>query len=625
MFQLGIFQMLRLPRRRNAALSLQGLAFALALMAPAVTLAQSTALLRAYQDFESAKAADKVADALRSGDEAVRLTEDGGDTQSLVDLLRNLGDFAAQAGEDEAAARYYRRALGLQESALGRDHPDLVPLLTVLADLNLKDKHYSDAASLEQRILSIERQSYGEHHENVLATLNKLREIYRAGGDAAAAARIDAQVQAWTPPPPPTPDRGLPPVPGGSVGGNRRYKQSQGFATVRVFYGTNRAPTGDGKPALFYGKGRGDLQYGYLTVTIPQIHKEAELETQPRWTEYTIALSEASMRRRYVLLDQVTPLAKNDFVRALRQQINDSPSKDLFIFVHGFNNTFEDAARRAAQMSYDLDFDGTPILYSWPSQGSATAYAVDEATVGISGRKMADFLETVVSQSGAERIHVLAHSMGNRALIEALQTYLAKRAPDKRQHIFGQIVFTAPDVDRDYFVDAIDSVRGAAERVTLYASGNDYALKSSQFFHGAPRAGTAGDVIVKLPGLDTIDMSSVPADALGHSYFAANSGAIYDIFRILWRGDPPPQRCGMSNRGSGTLTVWLFNADACKGDDMLEAGVMLKRFGDLARAHVLANMSSLTDPSQKQEWSLILKRLDGLLAPAVAAPAGAAK
>ena len=457
---------------------------------------------------------------------------------------------------------------------------------------------------------------YGEHHENVLATLAKLRDIYRAADDAEGLARIDSQVQALSAA---SSTRGLP-APGAIAGAGRRYKQNQGFATVRVFYGTNRAASGDAKPALFYGKGRGDLQYGYLNVTIPQIHKEAELETQPRWAEYTLGIDEASMRRRYVLLDQVTPLAKDDFVRTLRQQVKDSPSKDLFIFVHGFNNTFEDAARRAAQMAYDLDFDGT-LLYSWPSQGSATAYAVDEAAVGISGRKMADFLETVVAQSGAERIHLLAHSMGNRALIEALQTYLAKRAPDRRQHIFGQIVFTAPDVDRDYFVDAIGSLRSAAERVTLYASGNDYALRSSQFLHGAPRAGTAGDFIIRLAGLDTIDMSSVPADALGHSYFAANSGAIYDMFRLLWRGDPPPQRCGMSDRkGHDALAVWWFNADACKGDDMLEAGVMLKRFGDLARTRVEANLQTLTDPSQIKEWKLILKRLDSLLA--TAAPQG---
>jgi esterase/lipase superfamily enzyme len=633
MIELGIFQVLRLPLRRNAAfLCLTVLAGALALAAPPVVRAQSADLLRAYQNFEAAKAANQVQEALKAGNDAVKLTEEGGDKHGVVELLRNLGDFAAQAGQDRPAAEYYERALARQESALGPDHPDLVPVLTALANLKLKDKRYSDAAALEQRILNIERQAYGEHHANVLATLNKLREIYRAGGDVAAAARIDAQAQAWTPPPPPPPagDRGLPGIPGGMAGTDRRYKQNQqGFATVRVFYGTNRAPTGDVKPALFYGKGRGELQYGYLNVTIPQIHKEAELETQPRWAEYTFVLNEASMRRRYVLLDQITPLAQDAFARALRQQIKDSLSKDLFIFVHGFNTTFEDAARRAAQMAYDLDFDGTPVLYSWPSQGSVAAYPADEAAVAISGRKMADFLETVVAQSGAERVHVLAHSMGNRALIEAMQTYLAKRAPDKRQHIFGQIVFTAPDVDRDYFVDAIESLRGAAERVTLYASGNDHALHYSQLVHGAPRAGTAGDVIIKLAGLDTIDMSAVPADILGHSYFAANAGAINDIFRILWRGDPPPQRCGMKDRkGSGTLTVWWFNADACVGDDVLAAGVLLKRFGDLARDRVIANMSALTDPSQKlqkQEWQLILNRLNGLLAPVSAAPGGTAK
>jgi esterase/lipase superfamily enzyme len=610
--------MVDLGIRHTARRLLKGLACGWLLISPGMVLAQSADLLRAYQNFESAKAANKVADALKYGDTALKLTEEGGDKQSLVELLRNVGDFAAQAGEDKAAVGYYERALSLQESTLGPDHPDLVPLLSDLAGLHLKDKEYPQAAAFEQRILGIERKAYGEHHDNVLATLNKLKDIYRAANDADGVARTEAQVQAWQQPPPAS-TRGLP----GPPGSNRHYKQDQGFATVRVFYGTNRAPSGDPKPAQFYGKNRGDLQYGYLNVTIPQIHKEAELETQPRWAEYTLALDPAAMRRRYVLLDQVTPLAKDDFVRTLRQQIKDSPSKDLFIFVHGFNNTFEDAARRAAQMAYDLDFDGTPLLYSWPSQGSATAYAVDEAAVGISGRKMADFLDTVVSQSGAERIHVLAHSMGNRALIEALQTYLARRAPDKRQHIFGQIVFTAPDVDRDYFIDAIDSLRGSAERVTLYASGNDYALRSSQFLHGAPRAGSAGDFIVKLAGLDTIDMSAVPADALGHSYFAANSGAIFDIFRLLWRGDPPPQRCGMSDRkGSDTtLAVWTFNADACKGDDMLEAGVLLKRFGDLARARVISNMQTLTDPSQVKQWTLILKRLDGLLAPA--APGGA--
>ena len=589
-------------------------------LAPWAAFAQSAAQVRAFQNFENAKAANKVSEALAYGKEALRLTEAGSDQQELIELLRNVGDFAAQAGSDEQARGYYGRALSLQEAALGAGHPDLVPILTALAELSLKDKRYSDADAQLTRIAGIERAAYGERHENTLATLAKLRALYVITGNADGIARMDAQLK-----PPAAPVRGSLPRPAEVAGKERRYKQNdQGFATVRVYYGTNRAPSGDAKPAQFYGKARGDLQYGYLDVTIPRTHQEAQLETQPRWVEYTFGADQAAMRAQYVLLDKVMPLDKSDFVSALHQQVSESRFKDVFIFVHGFNNSFEDAARRTAQMAYDLDFDGTPMLYSWPSQGSATAYAVDEAAVGISGRRLADFLETVVAQSGAQRIHLIAHSMGNRALIEALQTYLAKRAPENRQHIFGQIVFTAPDVDRDYFSDAIQSLAQAAERVTLYASDNDYALRSSQFLHGAPRAGTAGDVIVKLAGLDSIDMSAVPADALGHSYFAANSGAIYDIFRLLWRGDPPPQRCGMSHPKSGnTLTVWWFNADACKGDDMLTAGVMLKRFGDLAKQQVQAKIAALTDPNQQQEWKLVLTRLDGLL-PSVAQPTGGA-
>jgi esterase/lipase superfamily enzyme len=592
-------------------------------VAPCSLRAQSVEQLRAYQNFENAKSANKSSAALSFANEAIKLTEGRNDHAQLIELLRNVGDYAAQTGSDEQANEYYTRAMKLQEAELGPNHPDLVPLLTAMAELSVKDKRYSDAEVQLTRIVSIERGAYGDRHENTLSTLAQLRALYQATNNSPGLARVDAQLQA-----PAAANRGSLPRPGEIAGKDRRYQQNaQGFATVRVFYGTNRAPTHETKPAQFYGGARGDLQYGSLDVTIPRIHQEAQLETQPRWVEYTFSADQAAMRTQYVLLDKVTPLEKSEFVRQLHQQISESRFKDVFIFVHGYNNTFEDAARRTAQMAYDLDFDGTPMLYSWPSQGSATAYAVDEAAVGISGRRLADFLETVVTLSGAQRIHLIAHSMGNRALIEALQTYLAKRAPENRQHIFGQLVFTAPDVDRDYFTDAIPSLTGAAERVTLYASDNDYALRTSQFVHGAPRAGTAGDdVIVRLAGLDSIDMSSVPADALGHSYFAANSGAIYDIFRLLWRGDPPPQRCGMSNRKtSSSLTVWWFNADACKGGDMLEAGVMLKRFGDLARQQVLANISALTDPSQQHEWKLVLTRLDGLLPTVTQPKTGASK
>jgi esterase/lipase superfamily enzyme len=588
------------------------------LAVPHSVLAQSEDLFRSYSNYEKAKADNQVPRALQYGNDVVRLTETAGRTQDLVQLLASLGEFAGQAGEDQAAVKYYERALTLQEAELGSDHPDLVPILSALADLHVKAKRYADAEALLQRIVAIERAAYGDHHDNVLATLTKLREVYHAANDAAAVAAIDAQLQ-----PPPARERKLSGIKGGVTVESKRYALKNGFASVRVFYGTNRAPTGETKPALRYGKASGPLQYGYLDVTIPQTHKLAELETPKQWSEYTLSVNKTDLRRQFVLLDEVTPLAKDDFLRVLRQEIQGSPSKDVFIFVHGYNNSFEDTARRTAQLAYDLDFDGTPIMYSWPSQASLTAYSADEGVIDVSGQRLSEFLGTVAVQSGAERIHVIAHSMGNRVLLAALKNYLPARTAERRPRPFGQIVFTAPDVDRNAFVTAFQSLRAAAERLTLYASDSDIALRISRYYHGGARAGSAGPLIIRLQGLDTIDMSGLPADVLGHSYFAANGGAVYDLLHLLWRGDAPdsPQRCSSGeNRAGAAVVVWRFNVAKCQGSELLEAAMLLKEYPNQAGAQILAQVSAqisaLTEPAQKRAAEAILQRLNSLLASA---------
>jgi len=46
----------------------------------------------------------------------------------------------------------------------------------------------------------------------------------------------------------------------------------------------------------------------------------------------------------------------------------------VLLFVHGYNVSFEDAARRTGQLAYDLGFEGPTVFFSWPSRGSVTAY-----------------------------------------------------------------------------------------------------------------------------------------------------------------------------------------------------------------------------------------------------------
>ena len=583
-------------------------------LATAVAIAQEANLVRPDQQFEAARARGDFPAALVYGQQALELAEQqyGASGLEIVGLLKMLGEVLAQAGDFSDAILYYQRAVEILQREYGSDHPELISTLDAMVDVRWQQQGFSAAESLLSRILNIEISAYGDSHKNVAITWNRLRELYLLQDRAADVARVDTALEALD-----THTRGgdLMAIDPGSPE-TRRYTTEDGFAIVRIFYGTNRARSGKEKASQFYGTERGELEFGHLDVNIPAIHKYGQLETSGRWSIFSYDLGEDALKKKYILLLGVEPLDEQDFHTQLRKHLQSSPTNDIFLFVHGYNASFEDAARRTAQLAYDLDFDGTPMMYSWPSQASATAYTVDEAVVRVSGRKMAGFLANIVQQAGADRIHLIAHSMGNRALIEALSIFAAGQEPAAPAQVFDQIVFTAPDVDRDYFVDIVESIKSLANRVTLYASENDVALRSSAILHGAPRAGLAGDTIVALSGLDTIDMSAVEADRLGHSYFAADDGPINDLFRLFWRGDPPQRRCGMDEQSQGDTGYWQFNVDPCRGNEVLEAGLLIKRYGGKARAkveHHLGAMPQDTDDSVREEWSRILDQLDKLL------------
>jgi esterase/lipase superfamily enzyme len=581
---------------RTIAISLIGLA---AVLTPTVGASQDSGLIQPRQQFDAANARGDWQTAIEYGRLALeRAEQEFGETgEEIVGTLETLGEVSAHLNDFDNAKSYLQRAVAIKEQAYGPNHPDIVSTLESLVDISMQQANFDEAEELLKRILRIEQAAYGESHENVLITWNQLRDLYLQAdrpADAAAVKTTLANLKLTS--------RSL---------DDRRYSTEDGFATVRVFYGTNRTPTGEVKASQYFGNERGELGVGYVDVSIPETHKYGELETSSRWSLYSYTLGEDALKKKYVLLLNVEELDQDSFRTQLQKHVGNSPNRDIFLFVHGYNSSFEDAARRAAQLAYDLDFDGTPMMYSWPSQASATSYTVDEAVVRVSGRKMASFLNDVLDQSGADRIHLIAHSMGNRALIEALVGIVAERKPIGTDPLFGQILFTAPDVDRDYFIDALKDIEGSADRITLYASNNDLALHSSAIMHGAPRAGLAGESLITAAGVDTIDMSGVKADRLGHTYFAANEGAIYDLFRMLWRGDPPERRCGMQQNDE----TWSFDADRCDGNELLEAGLLFKRFGPTAKERVQQQLDSIPedDDDAKNEWSRILDRLNNLL------------
>jgi esterase/lipase superfamily enzyme len=215
---------------------------------------------------------------------------------------------------------------------------------------------------------------------------------------------------------------------------------------------------------------------------------------------------------------------------------------EAIVFVHGYNTSFDDALYRAAQIAHDLEFDGLAAMYSWPSRGTYLDYSYDLNSAARSQRYLIEFLGRLAKETRVKRIHIVAHSMGNRPLIEALRT--VQVGGDRTlQGKLGQIVFAAPDVDRDLFAEITSKLNLGAGR-TLYASNEDKALILSRQADGIPRAGDVppeGPVILK--NIDTIDISKASTNPLlstNHSDYAERSHILKDIQLLIESGTRPP-------------------------------------------------------------------------------------
>ena len=74
---------------------------------------------------------------------------------------------------------------------------------------------------------------------------------------------------------------------------------------------------------------------------------------------------------KHFTLKEIKALSREELAQIVRDRLGASSEfKDqALVFLHGFNNSFESALFRTAQIAYDLKFDGAPFLYSWPSKG----------------------------------------------------------------------------------------------------------------------------------------------------------------------------------------------------------------------------------------------------------------
>jgi esterase/lipase superfamily enzyme len=240
---------------------------------------------------------------------------------------------------------------------------------------------------------------------------------------------------------------------------------------------------------------------------------------------------------KHFVIGEVRTLAEDDWMHLLQ---DGNPSEAL-IFVHGFNTSFEDALYRQAQIIWDLQYKGMAVLFTWASRGDALDYIYDQQSALLARNSFLALLTKLRNELGITKINVIAHSMGNLLVADALANNSRMPAPLRVQ----ELIMAAPDLDWNYFEQVGPDLRKVSDAVTLYASSADRAMMLSKTLaSGVPRAGDIlnGEPIV-VAGVESIDVTALGDELFGlnHDVFASSRSTINDIGLILGKHLHPPE------------------------------------------------------------------------------------
>ena len=289
----------------------------------------------------------------------------------------------------------------------------------------------------------------------------------------------------------------------------------------------------------------------------------------------------------YVFLTRITSNGRETFSTTLQDAVYAQGTSSVLLFIHGFNVQFDEALVRAAQLSNDLSRDdrfdiGVPVLYSWPSAGALSLddYQGDRARSLSAAPYLEEFLDIITEDVDVDRINIIAHSMGNRVLTQALENYARDYlVRHERDDLEFRIMLVAADVERDIFAQANGVFDNLDANVTIYTSDTDRALHISNIVNSndEKRLGdtdTNRPYIRRAQNYQTIDATAVTTElfGIGHNYYSDNPTILWDMMCTI--GETQPQDRALEPARFGDLpdgeTYYRINTaidpewDACK-------------------------------------------------------------
>jgi esterase/lipase superfamily enzyme len=344
--------------------------------------------------------------------------------------------------------------------------------------------------------------------------------LKRAGGEGPDALRLFDQVLREQPSIPPAPPASSP---GGAI-------------APRVFFATNRNDEGGGDLSYRFGVARskalvcGEVQYAADPArSFGLAHDKAISVVASRTVMGPANCSQL-----------IAPAAS-------------AASGGLILFIHGYNNSFSFAVRRAIAFAQDFGV-GTPVLvFSWPSLDEVSGYTYDLGSVTYSRPFAKDLIQALFSQAEVRGISLLAHSMGSQIAFQVLEY----ASPSIKS--LDTVVFVAPDVPRDNFIQGIQLYGAKTRLATLYANAHDRALLVSQAANRQAPAGMGGAGRLLTEGVETVDVSEVDRqwNQANHSHGFDVRKVANDVSIVLRQQSKASVRNLQSAVHDG-MTYWLI-------------------------------------------------------------------
>jgi len=302
---------------------------------------------------------------------------------------------------------------------------------------------------------------------------------------------------------------------------------------VTMLVATTRLPSAN--PGIVFGGERSrDVSLTSLAVSIPPDRNRKIGEVQwPRSVP-------PDPSRSFATLD-VTPLHG---IGSARRWLDGNLPKGrrVLVFVHGFNNQFEDAVYRYAQIVHDSGVKAAPVLFTWPSRGNVFAYGYDRESTNFSRDAFEETVWQISQDPKVEEVTILGHSMGAWLVMEGMRQMAIRHG--KLPANIRNIILASPDIDVDVFATQWLALRDSDVRTTMFLSRDDRALRLSRRLAG--RVDRVGQIdtrradyyeALERAGIVVFDLSALRGgDRLNHSKFAQSPEVVRLIGKRLVAG-----------------------------------------------------------------------------------------